>query len=110
MTMRDKTPSAALLLNHYAALEFASEEMLLAAHAGQWDNVTRLEAACAVVIVRLRGMGEGVSLTESQQRRRTRILQTIMENDLEICRICQQAPMRFDALCLSSAPASTLLH
>ncbi|MES3009250.1 MAG: flagellar protein FliT [Pseudomonadota bacterium] len=108
--MSEKTPSAALLLNHYAALEFASEEMLLAAHAGQWDNVTRLEAACAVVIVRLRGMGEGVALTESQQRQRTRILQTIMENDLEICRICQEPPLRFDPVYLSSAPVSNLLH
>lgn len=108
--MPDRIPSAALLLNHYAALEFASEEMLLAAQAGQWDNVTRLEAACAVVIVRLRGMGEGVTLSESQQRQRTRILQTIMENDLEICRICQEAPMRFDAVCMSSAPVSNLLH
>lgn len=108
--MTDKTPSAALLLNHYAALEFASEEMLLAAHAGQWDNVTRLEAACAVVIVRLRGMGEGVALSESQQRQRTRILQSIMENDLEICRICQAPPMRSDPMYLSSAPVSNLLH
>ena len=108
--MPNKTPSAALLLNHYAALEFASEEMLLAAHAGQWDNVTRLEAACAVVIVRLRGMGEGVTLNESQQRQRTRILQTIMENDLEICRICQVPPMRYDTVCISSAPVSNLLH
>ncbi len=110
MTMTDKVPSAAVLLNHYAALEFASEEMLQAAHAGQWDSVARLEAACAVVIVRLRGMGEGVALTESQQRQRTRILQTIMENDLEICRICQNESHPLDAICLSSVPASNLLH
>lgn len=108
--MDTKITSAALLLNHYAALEFASEEMLAAAQNGQWDNVARLEAACSIVIIRLRGLGEGVDLTEVQHMERTRILRTIMENDLRICEICNDTPMSFDAMAMPHAPAGMLLH
>ena len=107
--MDTKTPSAALLLNHYAALEFASEEMLAAAQNGHWDTVARLEAACSIVIIRLRGMGEGVDLTEAQHLERTRILRTLMENDLKICEICNDTPMRFDAMSFPETPARNML-
>ncbi|MES2423157.1 MAG: flagellar protein FliT [Pseudomonadota bacterium] len=108
--MPSKNTSAAMLLNHYTALEFASEEMLAAAQSGQWDNVARLEAACAVVIVRLQGLAEDISLDERQQRQRSRIMHAIMANELEICRICQKTPADSDDNCQPTLPASKLLH
>ena len=45
------------LLRYYLALEGASREMLEAARTGDWDEVCRLEGACAVVIARLRKIG-----------------------------------------------------
>jgi len=42
------------LLNYYEAIEHASQDMLDAARAGDWDTVVRLEGACAVLIARLK--------------------------------------------------------
>ena len=38
------------LLNYYEAIEQASLDMLNAVRGGQWDEVVRLESACALLI------------------------------------------------------------
>ena len=38
------------LLQYYEAIEQASADMLLAARSGDWDQVVKLEGACAVLI------------------------------------------------------------
>lgn len=78
-------PSQVLKL--YAALEYASEEMLQAARLGDWDVVCRLEGACGVVIARLRDIMAHETFKPSEQDERVRILRSIIANDAEIRRI-----------------------
>ena len=42
------------LLNYYEAIEHASADMLEAARAGDWDQVVKLEGACALLIAQLK--------------------------------------------------------
>lgn len=77
------------LLRFYAALEYASEEMLEAARRGDWDAVCRLEGACGVVIARLRELSAREQLRPNEQDERIRILRSIIANDAEIRRIGQ---------------------
>jgi flagellar protein FliT len=101
-------PSA--LLRHYAALDMASEEMLEAARAGDWDSVCRLEGACAVVIARLRELAEREILPREEQRERMRILRTIVERDAEIRRICDPLPALLDGRAYPVLAAQDTLH
>ncbi len=84
--------SSTMVMNHYATLVCASEEMLDAARHGNWQSVMRLEAACTVIVLRLRELDRKTILSTRQRRQRTRILQTLVANDAEICRICAQIP------------------
>jgi hypothetical protein len=43
-----------VLLNYYQAIEQASQDMLEAARGGKWDEVVKLEGACAVLIAQLK--------------------------------------------------------
>ena len=80
------------LLRFYAALEYASEEMLQAARSGDWDAVCRLEGACSVVIARLREVSATETFHPGEQPERLRILRSILANDAEIRRIGQPLP------------------
>lgn len=90
------TPHGESVLRYYLALEGASQEMLEAARAGDWDSVCRLEGACAVVIARLRKIKQAHPLTSLEQPERLRILQAILANDAEIRRIAQPLPGYLD--------------
>ena len=86
--MMTLSPPTSDVLRHYTALEAASHEMVRAARAQDWDTVCRLEAACAVVIARLRDMTPGALREPREQAERMRILRTILANDAEVRRIC----------------------
>lgn len=101
------TPPSALL-RHYAALDCASEEMLEAARAGDWDSVCRLEGACAVVIARLRELAEQQQLPREEQRERMRILRAIVARDAEIRRICEPLPPILDGRMYPLVAADTV--
>ena len=103
-----ETPDS--LLRYYSALETASHEMLQAARDGDWDNVCRLEGACAVVIAKLRKLSEQQSLTAAEQGERMRILRTIVANDAAIRRICQPLPAMLDSQSFRMEEASATLH
>ena len=108
--MARPTPPPSKLLRHYGVLESASEEMLEAARAGDWDSVCRLEAACAVVIARLRELSETTALAASEQGERMRILRTIVANDAEIRRISDPMPEMLEIAPHMQMPASRALH
>ena len=97
-------------LRWYAALECASQEMLAAARAGDWDTVCRLEGACAVVIARLREIARDTPLSREEQSERTRILRAILANDAEIRRICQPLPSLLDARAFPVMAPGTTVH
>jgi flagellar protein FliT len=103
-------PSDSALLRHYAALDCASEEMLQAARAGDWDSVCRLEGACAVVIARLRLLGREHRLGPAEQRERMRILRLIVARDAEIRRICDSLADLHDPGGWPVPDAGTTLH
>jgi flagellar protein FliT len=97
-------------LRWYAALECASQEMLAAARAGDWDAVCRLEGACAVVIARLREIARDTPLSREEQFERTRILRAILANDAEIRRLCEPLPSFLDARSFHVGEMSHALH
>ena len=72
------------LLNFYEAIERASHDMLEAARSGNWDEVVKLEGACAVLISQLKHAAAQRPLEAEEAQLKTRIMQRILVNDAEI--------------------------
>jgi len=72
------------LLSYYEAIERASGEMLAAARAGDWDEVVKLEGACAVLISQLKHAAQSQALQGEEGKLKARIMQRIVLNDAEI--------------------------
>jgi flagellar protein FliT len=75
------TPS---LLEYYEAIEKASTDMLDAARSGNWDEVVKLEGACAVLIAQLKNAAQSRELAKVEAKEKSRIMQRILLNDAEI--------------------------
>ena len=72
------------LLNYYEAIEQASQSMLEAARQGNWDEVVKLEGACALLISQLRHAAAQRQLGREESQLKSRIMQRILVNDAEI--------------------------
>ena len=72
------------LLNYYEAIERASQDMLEAARAGNWDHVVKLESACALLISQLKHAATRQALGPEEAQLKSRIMQRILVNDAEI--------------------------
>jgi flagellar protein FliT len=72
------------LLSYYEAIEHASQDMLDAARAGDWDTVVRLEGACAVLIARLKLAASEQPMGAEEAALKGRIMHRILVNDAEI--------------------------
>ncbi len=72
------------LLNYYEAIERASHDMLQAARSGNWDEVVKLEGACAVLISQLKHAATQRPIDAEESQLKTRIMQRILVNDAEI--------------------------
>ena len=72
------------LLQYYEAIEQASADMLLAARAGNWDEVVKLEGACALLISQLKHAANKQTLDTEEAQLKSRIMQRILINDAEI--------------------------
>lgn len=105
-----KSRAGSSVLRYYAALECASQEMLEAARAGDWDSVCRLEGACAVVIAQLRQQAHAQPLEPHEQPERMRILRSILAIDAEIRRICQPLAPALEQWLTIEPPPGTRLH
>jgi flagellar protein FliT len=77
------------LLNYYEAIEQASLDMLNAARAGQWDEVVRLEGACALLISMLKRTASAETLDTDQARVKSKIMQRILVNDAEVRQLAE---------------------
>ena len=96
------------LLEHYHAIERTSQAMLDAAQAHDWDAVMRLESACAVLIARLRELGQDSELTPAQRASKQRIMLTLLRHDAQIRELVEPC---VDDLWENLGPTrSTLLH
>ena len=77
------------LLNYYEAIEQASLDMLNAARGGQWDEVVRLESACALLISVLKRSASSETLDTNQARVKSKIMQRILINDAEVRQLAE---------------------
>lgn len=72
------------LLQYYEAIESASEQMLAAARSGDWDQVVKLEGACALLISQLKHAAARLELGREERQLKGRIMKRILVNDAEI--------------------------
>jgi len=72
------------LLDYYKAIENASQKMLAAAQTENWDQVVRLEGACAVLIAQLRAKSRTDQLAPGERKEKAQIMQRILRTDAEI--------------------------
>ena len=72
------------LIDYYRAIEGSSRNMLEAAKAEDWDEVVRLEGACAVLIEQLRYTSRSEDLLPEHRTEKTSIMQRILSNVAQI--------------------------
>ena len=77
------------LLNYYQAIEKASPDMLEAARTGDWDQVLKLEGACALLISQLKHSAAARPLGADEAQFKSRIMQRILVNDAEIRQLAE---------------------
>jgi flagellar protein FliT len=77
------------LLNYYQAIEKASQDMLEAARQGNWDQVLKLEGACALLISQLKHSAAEKALGDDEAQFKSRIMQRILVNDAEIRQLAE---------------------
>jgi flagellar protein FliT len=77
------------LLRYYEAIEQASADMLAAARGGDWDEVVKLEGACAVLIAKLKQAAADKPLAPEEVQLKSRIMQRILVNDAEIRQLAE---------------------
>ena len=78
-----------VLLNYYQAIEQASQDMLEAARGGKWDEVVKLEGACAVLIAQLKSTAVEHPLPPDEAQLKSRLMQRILLNDAEIRQLAE---------------------
>jgi len=115
MTLKQRTfrsttfvPGTAMntaLLNYYEAIERASADMLTAARDGNWDQVVKLEGACAVLISQLKHAASSQNLGVEEAQLKSRIMQRILVNDAEIRQLAEPWLEDLDGL-LAGRPKS----
>ena len=93
------------LLNYYEAIERASADMLSAARNGDWDQVVKLEGACAVLISQLKHAASAQNLGSEEAQLKSRIMQRILINDAEIRQLAEPWLEDLDGL-LAGRPKS----
>ena len=77
------------LLNYYQAIENASQDMLDAARHGNWDEVLKLEGACAMLISQLKHSATAQPLGTDEAQFKSRIMQRILVNDAQIRQLAE---------------------
>jgi flagellar protein FliT len=77
------------LLDYYEALERASQSMLAAARAGDWDEVVKLEGACVLLIAQLREAARSQQLDRAAAKAKSRLMQRILVADAEIRQLAE---------------------
>ncbi|MEO7338810.1 MAG: flagellar protein FliT [Caldimonas sp.] len=78
-----------VLLNYYEAIEQASLDMVRAARLGNWDEVVKLESACALLIGLLKRGAAKQELGAQEMRVKSKIMQRILINDAEVRQLAE---------------------
>lgn len=93
------------LLDYYKAIERTSREMLEAAQQENWDQVVRLEGACAVLIEQLRYRSRSLQLAPQERKEKAQIMQRILRTDAEIRHLAEPWLQDLAQLFQKSSPA-----
>lgn len=93
------------LIDYYKAIEGASQQMLAAAQMEDWDEVVRLEGACAVLIEQLHASARAQALPAEHRPEKTRIMHRILRNDAEIRYLTEPWLSDLDRLFAGRSPA-----
>jgi flagellar protein FliT len=96
------------LIDYYKAIERTSEQMLAAAQAEDWDQVVRLEGACAVLIAQLRFKSRDTDLAPDERKEKAQIMQRILRTDAEIR--CLAEPWLSDLAQILDRPSPAPTH
>ena len=96
------------LIDYYKAIERTSEQMLAAAQAEDWDQVVRLEGACAVLIAQLRFKSGDADLAPEERKEKAQIMQRILRTDAEIR--CLAEPWLSDLAQILDRPSPAPTH
>ncbi|MBL0917118.1 MAG: flagellar protein FliT [Hydrogenophaga sp.] len=96
------------LIDYYKAIERTSEQMLAAAQAENWDQVVRLEGACAVLIAQLRFKSRDTDLAPDERKEKAQIMQRILRTDAEIR--CLAEPWLSDLAQILDRPSPAPTH
>ena len=107
-TYTQKKIMSTKLLNYYEAIEKASSDMLAAARVGNWDEVVKLEGACAVLIAQLKSAAHSSQLMQNEAKEKSRIMQRILLNDAEIRHLAE--PWLEDLDHMIGGARSAMLH
>ena len=74
----------ARILSYYEAIDEASSQMLDAARHGDWDQVLRIESACAILISQLKVEASTAVLTPDEAHLKSHIMERVLLNDAEV--------------------------
>ena len=96
------------LIDFYKAIESTSTLMLAAAQVEDWDEVVRLEGACAVLIEQLRHEARHQALPAEQRAEKNRIMLSILRHDAQIRSLAE--PWLNDLDDVLASQRSRLLH
>ena len=96
------------LLDYYKAIENTSTQMLAAAQVEDWDEVVRLEGACAVLIEQLRHEARQQALPADDRAEKNRIMLSILRHDAQIRSLAE--PWLNDLNDLLAVQRPSLLH
>lgn len=98
------------LLDYYKAIESTSLQMVAAAQAEDWDQVVRLEGACAVLIEQLRQESRSQELGLDERAEKNRIMLSILRHDAQIRSLAEPWLNSLGGSFDSGASPSLLLH
>lgn len=96
------------LIEYYKAIESTSVQMLSAARMENWDEVVRLEGACAVLIEQLRHESRSQALNAEQRAEKNRIMLSILRHDAQIRSLAEPWLSNMSDLMPSQLPSVTL--
>ena len=99
---------SASLIEYYKAIENTSVQMLSAALMENWDEVVRLEGACAVLIEQLRHESRSQALSAEQRAEKNRIMLSILRHDAQIRSLAEPWLSNVSDLMPSQLPSITL--
>ena len=98
------------LLDYYKAIESTSAKMVNAASQENWDEVVRLEGACAVLIEQLRARSKNLDLTVEERNAKHRIMLSILRHDAQIRQLAEPWMADLGQMMTGRASATASLH